>query len=122
MSTAERANSAEQANERAVRANEQAEEGMTQFSTRQFHTISTQCALTGKDSMAKNIRRAFVLCFVYNEPTPTHSLSLSLFHDMHRSAQTALRLECNLLFGSHFILRWSIIAGWHFLVGARFLI
>ena len=48
MSAAERASKAsstEQANERAVRANEQREERMAQYSTRRFLIIWTHCAL-----------------------------------------------------------------------------
>ena len=52
MSAAERASkasSAEQANEWAVRANEQADKQMAQYSTRRFHIVSTQSAHGGSD-------------------------------------------------------------------------
>ena len=48
MSPVERtseASSTDQANERAVRVNERAEERMAQYSTRPFHVLSTHCAL-----------------------------------------------------------------------------
>ena len=49
MSAAERASevsSAQQANEWVVRANEQTEEQMAQYSTRRFHIIWNHCAVS----------------------------------------------------------------------------
>ena len=56
MSAAERASeagSAEQANELAVRANEQMEERMAQSSTRRNHSYSTHCALIPKRTQSE---------------------------------------------------------------------
>ena len=56
MSAVERASEAssvEQTNEWAVRVNEQADEQMAQYSTRQFHILSTNCAVAAV--MAKGV-------------------------------------------------------------------
>ena len=69
-----KASSVEQVNELALRANEQVDQQMAQYSTRQFHILSTHCAVAAV--MAKGV---FVLARVIFQ---RHSITTgAVFHE-----------------------------------------